>query len=407
MMLNSPSRGFAVRRIDRTIARVSATSTALIVFLQAIPNALSEAEYLTPIGLWLGIAMVGSLIVAQVIGAWLGQNIVWLYFLFHTATFIGILTWPLVVRPEAHFPSGMQPWYWWLLAVATFHAFASLRITLAVISSLLLNIAWMLLSTTETFGNRPLAISLQDTLLAFFFGTVMGLLLLVLRQQTAKVDIGMEQRAETSASSARIRAAENERARMNALVHDAVLTTLIIGANADSPQERQRAAASAKHALNRLLYDVSEVAPIEISVSAFFDSVARAASEVAPDLELVVEQNQELRIPGSVAAAFTQATIQAITNSVQHAGTVKSRQLRLSSTSTRFKIVVVDDGRGFRESRIPKHRLGVRLSIRERISAVGGRVAIQSQPGQGTTITMIWALGDAHQSESLQSEVQP
>lgn len=401
LLINHP-RGFAVRRIDRTIARVSATSTALIVFLQAIPNAILEAEYLTPIGLWLGIAVIGSLLVAQVIGAWLGKNIMWLYLLFHAATFIGILTWPLVVRPEVEFPSGVQPWYWWLLAIATFHAFASLRLTFALISSLLLNIAWMLLSTTSSFGDRPLGISLQDTLLAFFFGTLMGLLLLVLRQQTAKVDVAMEQQAATSASSARIRAAENERSRMNALVHDAVLTTLIIGANADSKQERQQAANSAKDALSRLLNDVSEEAPIEISVSAFFDSVARAASEVARDLELVVEQKQEIRIPGSVASAFTQATIQAITNSVQHAGTVRSRQLRLSSTATRFKIVVVDDGRGFRESRIPKHRLGVRLSIRERISAVGGRVAIQAQPGQGTTITMIWSLGDEQQSEVQQ-----
>lgn len=400
MFFNTENRSFAVRQIDRTIARVAATSSAFIIFLQAVPNALSQANYLTPLGLWLGIGVISAIAVAQIFAAWLGKNLVWLYLTLFLATLLGILTWSVAMRPNTELPDAVQPWFWWLLAIATFNAFAALRPVPALVSVVVLNVAWMLLSTTEAYGSRPLAVSLQDTLLAFFFGTLMGLLLMVLRQQTAKIDLAMQKRAETSAASARVRAAEAERARMNALVHDAVLTTLIIGANADSPAERQQAASSASEALSRLVSDVSDVAPTEMSVSSFFDSLAHAAKEVARDLDVVIEQNQDIKVPGTVAAAFTQATIQALTNSVQHAGTVKLRQLRLSSTAARFKVVVLDDGRGFRESRIPKHRLGVRLSIRERIASVGGRVAIQSQPGQGCTITMMWSLNDEHPSEA-------
>ena len=123
----------------------------------------------------------------------------------------------------------------------------------------------------------------------------------------------------------------------------------------------------------------------------FFEALAEVAKQEAPDLLVVTEVQQPLIIPAQVAQALTEATLQAITNSVRHAGTVGSRELRLGSTDSRVKVVIKDDGRGFRESRVPKSRLGVRLSIRARITDVGGRVAIQSQPGQGCTIAITWS----------------
>jgi signal transduction histidine kinase len=51
---------------------------------------------------------------------------------------------------------------------------------------------------------------------------------------------------------------------------------------------------------------------------------------------------------------------------------------------------VTDDGVGFRPSRVPKNRLGLRISIIDRVEAIGGRVFIDTRIGQGTSIIMEW-----------------
>jgi signal transduction histidine kinase len=82
--------------------------------------------------------------------------------------------------------------------------------------------------------------------------------------------------------------------------------------------------------------------------------------------------------------------LQAIANSQQHAGDRASRSLVLKGHKAGIKIVIKDDGRGFRMSRVPKNRLGIRLSIIERVELAGGRVFIDSRPGDGANIILEW-----------------
>ena len=74
-----------------------------------------------------------------------------------------------------------------------------------------------------------------------------------------------------------------------------------------------------------------------------------------------------------------------------HAGPKASRELFLKATATDLKIVIRDNGKGFRPNRIPKGRLGIRVSVVGRVEAVGGQVRIASEPGQGCTIVLEWA----------------
>jgi signal transduction histidine kinase len=41
-------------------------------------------------------------------------------------------------------------------------------------------------------------------------------------------------------------------------------------------------------------------------------------------------------------------------------------------------------------SRVPKNRLGIRVSIIERVELAGGRVFIDSRPGDGANIILEW-----------------
>ncbi|MFM5967635.1 MAG: ATP-binding protein [Micrococcales bacterium] len=388
---NSEPRKFAVERVDRTIARVFSTCAAFIIFLQAIAHAFQQREILNPWGLWVGVAVIGGLTLAELVFAWLGRNLIWLYLAFYVATLVGVLAWPFSLREGAHLAPNDHPWLWWVLAIAALCGFGAFKPVYAFGAAIVLNGAWLFVLGLDGFGVRGFGVVLQDTLLAFFFGVLFGVLLMALRQETARVDEALEQRAVTTANAARVRASESERARVDALVHDSVLTTLITGANASDQSQVEQASRLAQQALARLQGDVSMDAPENVSAAAFFDSLAQAALEVAADLQVSREQVGDIVVPGEVAQALTEASLQAVTNSVQHAGTVKNRQLRLTATSNRIKVVVIDDGRGFREARIAKYRLGVRLSIRERVTSVGGRVAIQSQPGEGCTVTMSWS----------------
>jgi signal transduction histidine kinase len=53
-------------------------------------------------------------------------------------------------------------------------------------------------------------------------------------------------------------------------------------------------------------------------------------------------------------------------------------------------VQVADTGCGFDVSEIPHARLGLRVSIRERMEAVGGSVRVLSVPGGGTSVVIEW-----------------
>ncbi len=74
---------------------------------------------------------------------------------------------------------------------------------------------------------------------------------------------------------------------------------------------------------------------------------------------------------------------EALTNAVRHAG-ARNASVRVEQTGDQIKVMVTDDGRGFD----PKRSRGMgMLGMEERVRRLGGRIAFQSAPGQGTTIT--------------------
>ncbi len=50
---------------------------------------------------------------------------------------------------------------------------------------------------------------------------------------------------------------------------------------------------------------------------------------------------------------------------------------------------IVDDGRGFDLAQAPHHRLGLGI-MQERADAIGATLFIDSQPGEGTQVTVMW-----------------
>jgi len=85
---------------------------------------------------------------------------------------------------------------------------------------------------------------------------------------------------------------------------------------------------------------------------------------------------------------------EALNNVVKHARALQARVQLGYSTGSQVEPVQVmlsigDDGRGFDATQLHRNRLGLGI-MQERVEAIGGTLTIESQPGQGTQVTVLW-----------------
>jgi signal transduction histidine kinase len=123
----------------------------------------------------------------------------------------------------------------------------------------------------------------------------------------------------------------------------------------------------------------------------FFEALQNRIREVDPEFEVVLGQTNDTDVGKEVSEALSEATLQAVDNSIKHAGGASKKRVSMQSAGKGLKIVVSDNGRGFRPSRISKDRLGIQISILGRVKSVGGRVFVRSEPGKGTDVVLEWS----------------
>jgi signal transduction histidine kinase len=96
-------------------------------------------------------------------------------------------------------------------------------------------------------------------------------------------------------------------------------------------------------------------------------------------------------VPLAAAEAIYSAAVQAMVNSLQHAGPKARRWVEVGYPDAGgLEIRIGDDGAGFDPGAVPTERLGVRVSILERVTSAGGRAEIDTAPGRGTVVTLAW-----------------
>jgi hypothetical protein len=95
-------------------------------------------------------------------------------------------------------------------------------------------------------------------------------------------------------------------------------------------------------------------------------------------------------VPRPVAEAFAGAAREALLNVERHAGVAEADLRATLSSDGAIRVVVADGGRGFVRCDSSRHRLGLSLSVEERMRRVGGVACIESAPGRGTTVTLLW-----------------
>ena len=96
----------------------------------------------------------------------------------------------------------------------------------------------------------------------------------------------------------------------------------------------------------------------------------------------------DVTVPALVATALAGAAAEALENVRRHAGTDAAALVLRAGPSV--EVMVIDAGRGFEPDAVSPQRLGLAWSVHDRMDAVGGRAAVESAPGRGTTVRLRW-----------------
>ncbi|MDG3014440.1 ATP-binding protein [Speluncibacter jeojiensis] len=200
---------------------------------------------------------------------------------------------------------------------------------------------------------------------------------------------------QRAAEAAAAEALAAERERIDALIHDSVLSTLLDASRRENDAVLTAQAGRALDALDRLRTGVA--AGDALTVDQLVTLLRASATEIDEDIVVQVRRNPGsagLRVPHTAATTIGAALAEAVRNVVRHAdrpGAPSHRSVEVSLSADAVLVDVVDDGPGFDPDTVRPHRLGLRVSIRGRMRQLpGGHADVHSSPGAGTRVRLGW-----------------
>lgn len=182
-------------------------------------------------------------------------------------------------------------------------------------------------------------------------------------------------------------------AESTADLHDTVLSELLAVAATEPgelPARLRQRIESDLHRLGGAGLPSDDRAPAD--EDPWYDSELRRAIEDARDEGLAIDVSGEREAVALLAPdarrAVGLAVRQCLVNVLRHSGSATA-EVAFSSGRTSVSVMVVDGGRGFAAAGAPSSdRLGLRQSVHDRISKVGGTVTVYSAEDVGTTVIM-------------------
>ncbi|MBD8702496.1 ATP-binding protein [Frigoribacterium sp. CFBP9039] len=393
-----PSRNPISRALlEKVVGRVVGAG-GIVFGVQTIPSMVDQIGSMQEAWAWfIGISIFGGFVavaVASIVvrGAETAAAFVAISYL------IALITWPLAVND----PSAVQtsvPWLWYLCTVATAAAAYAFTAWIAVGYLFVAPLVYGLIRLTPSGGAVSLAHAALDSIYAVLLGGAVLILVVILRQAAANVDAAQALAVARYSNAIREHATELERVQVDAIVHDSVLTTFIQAARAYSPDERVLATNMARNAVAHLA-SAAAATPFDESTTtleSLRERLAVVSSEMGVSVDLKAGDLEECSIPSAAAEALYSAAVQALVNSSQHAGhgVEVRRWVGIDAGPDGGALIEVGDtGHGFDPAVVPGERLGVRVSIVERLRNAGGRACIDSRPGDGTVVRLLWPSGD-------------
>ena len=238
-----------------------------------------------------------------------------------------------------------------------------------------------------------------------------------LSQANALLEQEITERLRTEEALAQERASAAvtaERSRLARELHDAVTQTLfsaslvaeaLPAAWEKDPREGQGLlqdlrglSRGALAEMRTLLLELRPAALLETRLDNLLRQLGEAASgRVGIPVTIQIEGETELHqaaLPPEVHIALYRITQEALNNVIKHAHAHQATvRLCYSPGSQAGPVQVMlsisDDGRGFDPAQLQLNCLGLGI-MQERVQAIGGTLTIESQPGHGTRVIVLW-----------------
>ncbi|MGX5682085.1 sensor histidine kinase [Schumannella luteola] len=393
----APSNSFvgggpnAEERVARTITVVTAAA-ALVLGGAAVGGMVEATPYLAP---WFtplaGAIIFGGLGLVAIITFLVPLRGIRLAHGIYAAVFLVVqLAWlPALQEPT---PPSVNPWVLEVAALGTTAAVIAWRAWIAwvyvIVNAIIVGVVRYI-----SVGGAVLVEPLQYALLTITLAGVFTALASVALRNAATVDAATAELRETAARSAAATARAREQARLDALVHDEVMSTLFYASRGEGslmPSIRAQAA-DALLQLEELRLGRPERSG-DVDAAAFVSSIRATVLDASLGIAFSQHGSRSRPIPGAVSDAFAEATAEAVRNSLLHASDARHRAVNVVLSDTSVEVMVQDDGDGFDPRDVAPHRLGIEVSIRGRLAALpGGRASVSSRPGSGTVVALGWS----------------
>ncbi len=387
-----PRNPISRKQVENVFAR-SVAVFGLVFGAQTIPWLLGQLDEAYPLWLYIVVpALFGTLVLAA-ITSFAKVIVKQVQGAFAIIYLLALITWPFAILPGVEVFSGIH-WLNYLITVATAMAAIAFRSLVAAAYLFVCATIYVLVRMTPLGGGAPPLLSVLEGTYALLLGGVIIIILTMLRQAASGVDGAQATALDRYSHAVRQHATEVERVQVDSIVHDSVLTTLISASRAYTPQAMHLAATMASNTMG-YLRDAAAASPDDgttVRLSTVTDRISQNAATYSGAFEFRSRSVGTRSMPAQAAEAVYAAAAQAMVNSAGHAGDENvSRWVAVRGVAPGgIEVVVGDTGRGFVMSAVPEERLGVRVSIVERLANAGGRALIQSAPGEGTIVTVRW-----------------
>ncbi|MHB1134758.1 MAG: GAF domain-containing protein [Chloroflexota bacterium] len=194
-----------------------------------------------------------------------------------------------------------------------------------------------------------------------------------------------------------------ERSRLARDLHDAVTQTLFSASliaevlprlwerNPDEGRRRlEELRQLTRGALAEMRTLLLELRPTALTEAALGDLLKQLAEAINGRARLPVSLTIEGQrpLPAEVQVALYRIAQEALNNVAKHSG-ASSVAVVLRCLGDRVELSVSDDGRGFDRGVVPPNHLGLGI-MSERAEAIGALLALESKPGQGTNVSVVW-----------------
>ncbi len=200
-----------------------------------------------------------------------------------------------------------------------------------------------------------------------------------------------------------------ERTRLARDLHDAVTQTLfsttliadvlptIWETNPDEGKRRleevRQLTRGALAEMRTLLVELRPNALVEVPLPTLLRQLTEAMisrSQINIQFSADGDGTGERKLPADVQVSLYRIAQEALNNVVKHAKA--SQAVVTLRVGESVRMTVADNGAGFDPSTVTSDHLGLKI-MRERAEAIGARLLVYSEPGEGTQVSVIWSEG--------------